>query len=1585
MKNIFIVFLMISALGVYAQKGIVNNGARIVVENGAYIKVQGDNTTGYTNKSYGSKHGRIDLDGEIVVNGFFNNNATANSVFINRDGTGKVTFEGTSAQSIGGSLPIAFEGLELSGEDVTLSTDISLSGILDFNSGLLDLNGSLLSFESGATVSGSPGPSSMIIPGTTGIVRKYYTSPASFTYPIGENSGSAEYLPVISNITSATFGSGAYLDLQMFDSKHPENTNTTDFISRYWDFSEYNISSFAASLSYTYANGDINGTEGNIYTLGFDGTFWNVYDAASASTNKLTADVTQFDQITGGGTEAVTPQISWFSDGIIEENMEDGSEIRVEILNDQLVGTLTQAQWNVSGLPAGVSVGSVTRAAADTAVITLSGNRDDDYDSHITISLTVNASQFVHTSTGALTPDTDITIYADNDGEYIEMSDDNSLVEGSENGEIIQVTLTGGTFADPLTTGNWVGINMPTGVALGTINRVSSSLVEITLDGNATVDYDMDITNFQLTIPASDINEYGSNYVLTSGVTFKAIDESLVISMTDGGSGIDEGAEDGHLIVVSIDERVFADPVTQASWELFNIPDGVNIGSVFRTNDTAVYITLSGNRTTDYDANITNTELTIASSQITGVSNPVTISSGVTFNADNDTESLSIAADGDGIIEGSEDGEVITVTLTGGTFPNPLTKVNWSLSNLPQGVSVGDVSRTSMTTAEIILTGNREVDFDSDITNISLSVTEDEIDDYTSGSLTSDNTITVLADVDIEEIALSGGPFVEGSEDGGIITATLTGGTFAAVTISDVSLTNLPVGVSLDNLNQISNTELELVLSGNATDDYDADINDATLTVDAAVIDETSVDVAGTGIVFQAIVEPVILILSDNDDLYEEEEDANQLTIKVREDMFVPSIDPGAFTFAGLPGGVSAGSVVRTNDTTVTVTLSGNRTTDYDSDILDAGVEIAVSELQESVSPLSAYTGWRFIATDDGEFVSFSTTATITEGAEDGTEINIAVSGGTLAESLDEAEWSFTGLPGGVTVGSISRTDELNAIITLAGNASADYDADIIVDELIVSGTQIDDFDDASITAVGSVTFNATIETQDLVLLPVVALDESNLDGAQLGLKLIGATFVSPLNVSDFMLNNMPAGLTIDGLTEISADSAVLDLAFDGTDFDVNYPNFNVTLVAAGSSLGLSVNSNVTNINAIVEPGSMEIAHAGLTETNLDGAIVDVTLINDQFVDDILDIGNFTLNNAPLGIDLAAVSYVSATTATIELMFDGTDFDADFANFTVSMAAAENVTGNLYESNALTITAIDDDEQIAFVDPVTIIEGNEGGQVLEVEITGGTFVESLNISDWSMSYLPDGVNIGDVIYIDQNNVEVHLNGNAAVDYDVNETASLSVSATQFNDGAGSIQTTNDIVFDAYEEMLYTLVDTIQEQAINSTAVLFTLQDDWLTDLTPDDVNFVLQDAPVGLDIVSINVIDSANFELSLEFTGDELEFDIAFSVMVSDNILNGLESLISNYIVIESQVGIHGLSDGIDIYFSGNSLIVKQMGAVKKGNITLFETSGKVAAEFSVEAKTVNIFKPLLKENVYLIKFSDNVGNQYRTKGFLNN
>ncbi len=58
------------------------------------------------------------------------------------------------------------------------------------------------------------------------------------------------------------------------------------------------------------------------------------------------------------------------------------------------------------------------------------------------------------------------------------------------------------------------------------------------------------------------------------------------------------------------------------------------------------------------------------------------------------------------IYEGAEDGKTITVTLTNDEFKSSLNPSNWTLSNLPAGVSKGVITRNSSTQATISFTGN---------------------------------------------------------------------------------------------------------------------------------------------------------------------------------------------------------------------------------------------------------------------------------------------------------------------------------------------------------------------------------------------------------------------------------------------------------------------------------------------------------------------------------------------------------------------------------------------------------------------------------------------------------------------------------------------------------------------------------------------------------------------------------------------------------------------------------------------------------------------------------------------------------------
>jgi len=99
------------------------------------------------------------------------------------------------------------------------------------------------------------------------------------------------------------------------------------------------------------------------------------------------------------------------------------------------------------------------------------------------------------------------------------------------------------------------------------------------------------------------------------------------------------------------------------------------------------------------------------------------------------------------------------------------------------------------------------------------------------------------------------------------------------------------------------------------------------------------------------------------------------------------------------------------------------------------------------------------------------------------------------------------------------------------------------------------------------------------------------------------------------------------------------------------------------------------------------ISHAGLTKENLDGAVINLTLYNTFFTDATLDKQNFTLNNNPVGSSIQTVTYVSSTEATLTVAFDGTDFDSDITNFSITILSAEISSSSDLTSNDLTIVA----------------------------------------------------------------------------------------------------------------------------------------------------------------------------------------------------------------------------------------------------------------------------------------------------------
>ncbi|MFH0733043.1 MAG: T9SS type A sorting domain-containing protein [bacterium] len=162
-------------------------------------------------------------------------------------------------------------------------------------------------------------------------------------------------------------------------------------------------------------------------------------------------------------------------------------------------------------------------------------------------------------------------------------------------------------------------------------------------------------------------------------------------------------------------------------------------------------------------------------------------------------------------------------------------------------------------------------------------------------------------------------------------------------------------------------------------------------------------------------------------------------------------------------------------------------------------------------------------------------------------------------------------------------------------------------------------------------------------------------------------------------------------------------------------------------------NSQLTNTPSTP---TLTISNAGLTEENLNGAVITLTLTNETFKDVTLDLGNFSLINQPAVTAITSVNYVSETEATITVSFDGTDFDLDINDFNITVAAAELTSNILLNSNNLMVTAtIETAPAVTTNDAITtngITTATWGGEVIA---TGGEAVLQKGLV-WNTTAVP---------------------------------------------------------------------------------------------------------------------------------------------------------------------------------------------------------------------------------------------------------
>ncbi len=481
-------------------------------------------------------------------------------------------------------------------------------------------------------------------------------------------------------------------------------------------------------------------------------------------------------------------------------------------------------------------------------------------------------------------------------------------------------------------------------------------------------------------------------------------------------------------------------------------------------------------------------------------------------------------------------------------------------------------------------------------------------------------------------------------------------------------------------------------------------------------------------------------------------------------------------------------------------------------------------------------------------------------------------------------------------------------------------------------------------------------------------LNEADLDFQSLTILLTDETFADgSLNRDNFRLINEPEGLTVNAVVLLSTTQAVIDLAFNGTDFDTDITNFSLTIddsELTQTSSGVLSTNNLT-INAFDERVTIS-PDALLEEQTLDERYLNIILTDEEFTSTgIVSNNNFDLNHEPGGLVIEYVNITDATHAVMHLAYPpGDDFDTPITNFNIDVSGAilnSTGAGNELRSNNLTIAAHDENPQaILTVDSTALEERWLDVRVLTITLVDESFdnYSRLDDGDFDLRDEPRDLRIEDINPISETVVEILLRFNQR-DFDT-DYPDLRVRIdedvlTQSND---NLETNRITAIANIEAATLQPDQPLREDILDGRVLTLTLVNEEFND--PPALrrrHFSLINEPSGLSISSVTSRTATSVQLNLQFDGDDFDSDIDdFMVRINrDELMYNTEDDLYT-----SPITIQAIGDGPVASVRPDSVLTEQWLDARELTIELIQEEFEGAASldetfFSLENGPVGL------------------------------
>jgi hypothetical protein len=278
--------------------------AQTTITSGSYVIVATGTTLTTLQDMYVNDGANLTINGIVFLKKHLVNQNTMQHDI----GMGTIEFAGDAHQKILGQNIV--QNLNLNNyEGLTIGGTTRINGEFTFTDGSATLGSNNLLLGPLATVEGSINYKRMFIATGSGELRKEFSGPGSFMFPVGDRDGTHEYSPVTLIFNYGSFPAGNYAGVNLVNSYYPDPNISGNLLKRYWNISKSGISAFNCNVLLQYTADDVSGNEASMSCTRVNPLPWTTYSLANTTLHQLSANgVTGFGSFTG--LKSTTPPVN---------------------------------------------------------------------------------------------------------------------------------------------------------------------------------------------------------------------------------------------------------------------------------------------------------------------------------------------------------------------------------------------------------------------------------------------------------------------------------------------------------------------------------------------------------------------------------------------------------------------------------------------------------------------------------------------------------------------------------------------------------------------------------------------------------------------------------------------------------------------------------------------------------------------------------------------------------------------------------------------------------------------------------------------------------------------------------------------------------------------------------------------------------------------------------------------------------------------------------------------------------------------------------------------------------------------------